>query len=663
MAQEEHENDAPAPNPEAAAGGSGAAGADDLTGREHVPEGPAPDPAVESDQDRPVPAAELAEPDEQAEADASGDDTEPDVPESDAEHGDEADHPENYHTLSKEEMVGLAEAFCNEPDYAAIRARIAPLKEAFTHLVEAEREARLEKHLEDGGEKEDFDGGKDELEKRFGRAMRRITRQRHEFIEAQERQRAENLRTKQEILDQLKELIQNEENMSRAFNTFHDLQARWRSTGPVPQQDAKDLWLSYSAFTEQFYNYIKLNRELQELDQRKNLEMKISLCEQVEELHLEPVIGKALQKLLSIQNTWREVGSVPRDRRTEIGERYKAACDALFERKKEYTRETKDKQQENARLKTGLCEKAEALAPAESAGHKEVMEHLKTLRSLQAEWRTVGFAGTAANDDLWKRFKAAVNAVYKAKNEFFASRKKEWQGNLQAKTELCIQAEALAATTDWKKGGQELRRLHDEWKKIGYAGNKVSDQVWERFKAASDGFYESRNRHFEKQDEAFEANLEKKSRLIERIEAHVPGEDKKENLDALRAYQREWSETGMVPIKKKDDLYNRYRKAVDGLFGKMKIGQQERQAMQFREKIEHLKSGPDSDKRLFSEKKHLMNKLSHLQGEVATWENNLGFFAKSKNAEAIIREFEEKIARAKEEIGKLRQQLEVVKKG
>jgi hypothetical protein len=287
---------------------------------------------------------------------------------------------------------------------------------------------------------------------------------------------------------------------------------------------------------------------------------------------------------------------------------------------------------------------------------------MQRVRDWQREWRTIGFAGPGQHEELWKEFREACNAVYKAKNEFFNEQRKSWDANLQAKTELCIQAEALSKSTDWKKAGAELRRLHEQWKKTGFSGPKQSDDIWKRFRAASDAFYETRRKHFKDIDAEYGTNLEKKQKLVADIEQCALGEDRKENLERIRGFQRQWSEIGMVPIKKKDAIFTAYRKAVDGLFEKMGVAKAERDALQYKERIEHLKTTSDGGKRMHAEKKAISYKLSQLENEVTTWENNLGFFAKSKNAESIIKDFETKIHKAKSQIDKLRQQLDLIKK-
>ncbi|HKR05582.1 MAG TPA: DUF349 domain-containing protein [Bacteroidia bacterium] len=573
----------------------------------------------------------------------------------------EVEQSENYKVLSKEELVNIMESFLTEPDYAVIKSKINPLKDAFHDLTNHEKQQQLEKFIEGGGEKDDFKYQPDQTEIKFNSALRKINKRRIEFHENQEKLREENLAAKQEILQQLKDIIQNEENMSRAFNTFHDLQSKWRAIGPVPSQSMNDLWMTYKLYIEKFYDLIKINRELQDLDQKKNLEMKIHFCEKLEELILEPSLNKAFSKLQSLQNNWRVIGPIPRDKRTEIGERFKAAHDKIIERKKEYLEKLKEKQEENLKIKTSLCEKAEEIVVDENIKHHELQEKFRQIQELQLQWRQTGPAEKNADEQIWSRFKNTCDNFYKVKTEFYNRRKKESQANLQAKTELCIQAEALMNSTEWKKTADELKRLNEAWKKTGYVNSKVADKIWNRFRTACDAFFNNRKSHFSEIDKEHEENYTKKLELLERIEQFQSGENKQENLNQIKNFQREWTEIGLVPIGKKDEIFFRYKKLIDDLFTRLKLSERETREIRYKEKVDNFKQAPHSQDKITDEKRNLMHKISQLKNDVIVWENNLGFFAKSKNADQIKKEFEEKITKAKDEISKLKEQLQLVK--
>jgi hypothetical protein len=573
----------------------------------------------------------------------------------------DVEQPENFSNLSKEEFVKIMESFLTEQDYSLIKSKINPLKEAFNEIISQEKQQQLEKYLEAGGERDDFKYKADEEEIKFNAAYRKVNKRRIEFHEGQEKHREENLNAKQEILKQLKDIIQNEENMAKAFTVFHELQSKWRAIGPVPPKNVNDLWMTYKLYIEKFYDLIKINRELQELDQKKNLEMKINLCEQAEELYLEPSINKALTRLHTLQNNWREVGHIPREKRVEIGERFKAASDKVFERKKEYLENLKVKQEENLKVKVVLCEKVEAVQTGENITHHELQEKLKIILALQNDWRKTGSAEKKADEEVWKRFKTTCDIFFRQKQEFYQHKKKEYAANLQAKTELCMQAEALMNNTDWKHSSAELRRLNEEWKKTGPVAAKVSDKIWYRFRTACDAFFQNRKNHFSEIDKQYEDNYNNKILLLERIEQYKPGQNQEENFNSIKNFQREWNEIGMVPIGKKEQVQTSYKKLIDDLFNGLKLTDQEKNQIRYKDKLDTFKNAPHSKEKISDEKKNLMHKLSQLKNDVTVWENNLGFFAKSKNAEGIKQEFEEKILKAKEEISRLKDQLQMIK--
>lgn len=555
---------------------------------------------------------------------------------------------EDLSTLTREQLVDRLEQYVAENEVPRFKERIHSIRDLVSQIIAHEKQAALDKFLEDGGNRDDFKPAMDPLEDRFNKALRKFNKRRLEYQEQQEKQRKASLDEKRDILGQLKDLIQNEENMNKAFDRFHELQARWRAAGPVPAADAKDLQLTYKFFIDKFYDFIKINRELQDLDQRRNLDMKLNICEQAEELMLEPSINTAFRKLQMLQDKWRETGPVPRDKKDEVWDRFKGACDKVFERRREHEKQFDEKRKANLDAKTQLCEQAEALKPAADSKHKEWQDITAKLLELQAQWRKVGHAGKEHNDSIWTRFKNACDALFKSKNDYYQKRKQEYAANLQLKTELCIQAEALKDNTDWKATSEELKRLQEEWKKIGFAGDRQSEKIWKRFRAACDAFFANKTEHFNSRDKDNEENLNKKNELIARIEQYVPGDDHRAAFEELKAFQREWNAIGLVPIKKKDDVNGRFKQAIDAQFAKLKSTDRPRGSYQprndsFQRSSQDAKGGDP-------ERRSLLNRISELKNDVQIWENNIGFFAKSKTADKLKSEFESKINQAKKEI-------------
>ncbi|MFN9596536.1 MAG: DUF349 domain-containing protein [Bacteroidota bacterium] len=576
------------------------------------------------------------------------------APEAAMQQSEDLEPEEDLSTLSKEQLVERLEQYASEQESPRFKDRVNSIRDNLSQTFSQEREAALAKFIEDGGNRDDFKPVSDPLEERFSKALKKFNKRRFEYQEQQEKQRKVSLDEKREILGQLKDLIQNEENMNKAFERFHELQARWRAAGPVPSADAKDLQMSYKFLIDKFYDYIKINRELQDLDQRRNLEMKLRLCEQAEELILDSSISNAFKKLHMLQDKWRETGPVPRDKKDEVWDRFKAACDKVFERRREYEQQFEEKRKVNLDAKTALCEQVEALKSDADAKHKEWQEITAKLLELQAAWRKIGHAGKQHNDGIWTRFRSACDNLFKSKNDFYSRRKHEYAANLQLKTELCIQAEALQENTDWKSTSEELKRLQEEWKKIGFAGDRQSEKIWKRFRSACDAFFAKKSEHFSSRDKDNEENLVKKNELIARIDAYVPGEDHHASFEELKAFQREWNAVGLVPIKKKDEVNARFKQVIDAQFAKLKSSDRPRGTYQ--PKTQYV-SKAVSDKGGDPERRSLLNRISELKNDVQIWENNIGFFAKSKTADKLKSEFEDKISKAKKEIGALMEKL------
>jgi hypothetical protein len=585
----------------------------------------------------------------------------------------EAEPAEDFGHMSKDDLASKMESFSREEDVNAVKNRVQAVREVFQQILNHERDAALAAFLEKGGIKEEFDY-KDPLEEKFFNAYKHFQKRRSDFVLGQEKIRTENLRLKNEVLQQMKNILQKEEDMSKAFNEFHDLQAKWRSIGPVPPKHMNDLWMTYKLYSDRFFEFIKLNRELQDLEMKKNLEMKMQLCERAEELLLEPSLNKALQEIQGLQVKWREIGAVPREKRTEIWLRFKAAVDKIFENKRSYLDSQKQVFESNLKAKQELIGKAEELLKENFERHNNWQEGLQRLLNLQAEWRKIGPAGKEHNDEVWTRFKGFCDQFFRSKDNFYKAKKQEYSTNLQKKTDLCVQAEALQESNDWKSTANELIRLQQEWKQIGPAGDK-NEKVWQRFKAACDGFFQRKSAHFADQDQAQEANLAQKNALITEVEQYALPSDPNEAIEQLKSFQRRFTEIGLVPHKQKDDIQQRFRTAIQLHFDALKSTPEYRQSARersprpdFRERTERAPRGTGFDRGSRTggapeseEQRNLMSKMSKLNGEVQVWENNLGFFANSKNASALRQEYEARIQQARDEIKKIKDRLHELK--
>ena len=564
-----------------------------------------------------------------------------------------ASHNDSLLNLSQAELVALLAQKLDSEPVQTLRPVVEAIKIAFYKQHRAKVEAERKAFIEQGGNDEEFTPTADNDEVRFKElfAVYRSERDRH--IAELEASKEQNLKLKLEIIEELKELINSDENTSSTFARFRELQSKWKEIGLVPQHSVKDLWETYNLHVENFYNYIKINRELRDLDLKKNYEAKLALCEQAEELTLETQIVEAFRKLQKLHDEWRETGPVAMEFKEALWERFKEASSRINKRHQEHFESLKSEQTKNLALKTELCEKTEALSTRAMLSRKDWNKASEELLEIQKVWKTIGYAPKKENTRIYERFRAACDSFFEHKREFYAGVKSEMEHNLAVKLELCAEAEALSTSEDWKHATDELIALQARWKQAGPVSRRHSDTIWKRFRAACDKFFERKAEHFSSVDSVHEENLKLKLALIEEMK----GVNIKDGgFEAIKEYQRRWSQIGFVPIKHKDAVQKEYKAIVDAMFATLRSSERDRSMNRFKERVQNMKGG----NQLRSEREKLYNKLRQMEQDIALLENNIGFFSKSKNAESLIADVREKIARAKSDMAGVIEKIRVI---
>ena len=546
---------------------------------------------------------------------------------------------------SEEEMVSLFAKLLEEEPVQSLRRVVEAVKIAFYKAHRAEIDARRRAFVEAGGDEAEFVPAADAQELRLKELFKEYRRRRDEFLASLDAEKEANLKIKLQIIEELKELVGSDETLNHTFTKFRELQQRWKETGLVPQQNVKDLWETYNLHVENFYNFIKINKELRDLDLKKNYEQKAALCEAAEALVLEPSVVEAFHKLQKLHEQWRETGPVANEFKEALWERFKEASSRINKQHQAFFENIKTEQTKNLELKTGLCEQTEELAQQLCTTRKEWNRANDRLLEIQKVWKTIGFAPKKENTRIYERFRAACDKFFEAKRRFYADVKVEMEHNLQLKNELCEAAEALQNSEEWEKATDELIALQARWKQIGAVSRRYSDQVWKRFRAACDKFFERKAAHFADVDGEHERNLAQKLALLDEMEA---ADVKEGGFELIKEFQRRWSEIGFVPIKRKEEIQRRYKECVDALFSVLRGTERERSMSRFREKVSTFKAA--GDRRIRTERDRLYNKVKQLEADIALLENNIGFFARSKGAEALIADVREKIERAKREM-------------
>lgn len=558
---------------------------------------------------------------------------------------------------SKQELVEMFAAMLASEPIQSLRRTAEAVKVAFYKRHRAELEIAKKAFTDAGGVAEEFEAPADAAETKLKELFSQYRKKRDEYIAGLERSKEESLAIKHKIIEDLKELISGHETMNNTFAAFRELQQRWREAGPVPVAQSKDIWETYNLYVENFYNFIKINKELRDLDLKKNYEAKLALCEEADALMLEQNVVAAFQRLQKLHEQWRETGPVANEYKESVWSRFKEASARINKLHQDHFEGVKDEQKRNLDMKTELCAKVEEMAAAHYSSRKEWNKASEQIVEIQKLWKKIGFAPKKDNNKIYERFRGACDKFFELKHNFYLSIKSEMEHNLTLKNEICALAESLSASEQWNKTTDELIALQKQWKEVGAVSRRHSDAVWKRFRAACDAFFERKSAHFSKVDSEHDQNLRAKRALLDQMAEQDLTDI---NFDVIKDYQKRWSEVGYVPIKFKDAISKEYKEVVDRLFNALRSTSHNNNMERFKSKISNMKGGGDN--RVRHERDRLYNKVRQLEADIALLENNIGFFSKSKNAEALIADVMTKIDRTKAEMAETIEKVKLIDK-
>ena len=547
-----------------------------------------------------------------------------------------------------EELVQNEERMKMSKEAEAIKAafykRLLKEKADAGYNVSEPAEAVDQENVEAEAEVETADNPFAEIEKGFKELYNSFKKERAEFNRQLEKERENNLALKEAVIADLKALLEKQEDVNATFPEFREIQNRWRAIGPVPAQNYRNINETYQLYVEQFYDMVKINRELRDLDFKKNLEAKEQFCEMAEKLAENPNVIEAFKELQKLHEQWKEFGPVAKEFRDSVWERFKAATSVVNKKYQSFFEGVKEQQAENLQKKTVLCEKVEEIAEREVSSSNEWNSFSKEIEDIQKEWKTIGFASRKENQKIYDRFRAACDKFYGRKREFYNEYKDSINVNLEKKISLCEAAEQLKTSTEWKKATDQFINLQKQWKEIGAVPRKKSEQLWKRFRAACDEFFAERDKNAKPEND-FYGNLKAKQRLVEEIKAYVLTGDEAADREAMQNFQKRWQEIGFVPFKEKDKIAAAYKEAINAAFPGVGRGGNRRGR---------------SGKPQLTEKERLIQKYNQLEQDIVTYENNIGFFSMSKNSEPLIKQMNERISEAKNELNALAEQIRVL---
>ena len=550
--------------------------------------------------------------------------------------------------LTRESIIARLQEMVGDINIAK-RPELESLKQSFYRLQRAAQEEQIAAFVAGGGTAEEFKPEPDPLEEQYRKLMNIIKEKKAAAQEALEIVQKENYKKKLELLDRFKALIEKANTEGASYNEFKALLQEWKEIKEVPADKANELWKAYQQYAEQFYDIQKLNNEFREYDFKKNMEAKIAICEEAEKLADEPDIVAAFRKLQKLHQDYRETGPVSKESREEIWNRFKTASTVINKRHQQHFEQLKEKEKENLDQKTVICELLEGIEYDKLTSFQSWNEKTQEVFALQKKWKDIGFAPAKQNQKIFERFRAACDLFFSRKGEFFKQAKTDMTANLEKKTALCEQAEALKDSTDWKETSDKMAELQKQWREIGPVQKKYTNSIWKRFIGACDYFYEQRDKNTSSKKREENANLAAKKEILAKLQAFDASNLSDDDIQTIQQLVDEWNSIGFVPFKVKDKIAAQYKAAMEPFAGVVSTrrGRQPQRGGAVRE------SG--------SPRERLMRQYEQKKSEIQTYENNLGFMnASSKAGNGFVDAIKAKIDTLKQEADDLLAQIKAL---
>lgn len=575
-------------------------------------------------------------------------------------HLDEDDHKHiDYSNHSKAELLQIVKDAAKENDFKKFERILKDLKPAYDEMREKERQSALQKFINNGGVQEDFEFKGDETDVAIDANIRLIRDKRAQHLRQEEEKKTDNLRKKTDLIEKIRVLVDSPESANQ-FEAFKELQREWKQIGPVPNAQAKTLWANYHALVDRFYDNQSIYFELKELDRRKNLEAKLELCARAERLVDLEMIKDAIRELNELHQEFKHVGPVPIEEKEQVWNRFKAASDAVYAKRDAYLATLQQELGKNMELKAKLGDDVQAFASFTSDRIKEWNDKTKEILDIQKRWETIGGLPRSKAKDVNKKFWAAFKQFFNNKNAFFKKLDDERDQNLKLKTELVERALALRESNDWEKTSNELKVLQQKWKDIGPVPEKHRERIFKEFKEACDHFFAQRRGQHDKEEQEQIGNLQLKAALCSEIESHAANGTATTGL--LKELQDKYNQIGFVPRKDVAAIKSRFHEAVEKFVNAIpSMTEDQKGRLVLESELHDLKNDPNADRKLFQKEQNIRKKITKVENDIALWKNNLEFFGKSKNADSVRDEFNEKIKTANEHLKELKQQLKLLR--
>ena len=555
----------------------------------------------------------------------------------------------DYHEMSMENLVGELQRLVKNEKIQAIRKHVDTIKDEFNQKFEHFLEEKKEEFIANGGNEIDFRYNSVDKQQ-FNEVYSEYRDKRNQYYKSLEKSHKENLAYRLDLIEQLKALVNVEEDINTTYNNFKDIQAKWRHAGPIPRADYNNVWKTYHHHIEIFYDFLNINRDLRDLDFKHNLEEKSKIVARAEELSKEPDLNRAFRELQVLHKIWKEdLGPVGKEHREEIWDRFSAATKTIHERRQDYFKNLDKIKEENLDRKNAIIAEITALSEHISSNHGTLQKQIKKLEELRESFFKVGQVPQKQNSKTWNSFKTAVRAFNQNKNAFYKNLKKEQQENLDKKRALLDIAVSLKDSEDFDATTSEMKRIQGQWKKIGHVPRKYSDQLWKDFKTACNHYFDRLNALKSDAFKEEEANFKLKDEFIDRLKSFELSGDKDKDLEAIKKFSEEWKTYGRVPFKKKN-INQKFDKIIDTLYQKCGVSKQESELLKYGNKIQQLSDTDNQERAIQNERTFIRKKIDESKDEIRQLENNLQFFSNASESNPLVQDVIKRVNQHKESL-------------
>ena len=555
----------------------------------------------------------------------------------------------DYHEMSMGNLVGELQKLVKNEKVQAIRKHVDTIKDEFNQKFDEFLEEKKEEFLSNGGNEIDFRYNSID-KKQFNEVYSEYKDKRNQYYKSLEKSHKENLAYRLDLIENLKALVNIEEDINTTYNNFKDIQAKWRHAGPIPKADYNNVWKTYHHHIEIFYDFLNLNRELRDLDFKHNLEEKGKIVARAEELAKEPDLNRAFRELQVLHKIWKEdLGPVGKEHREEIWDRFSAATKTIHERRQDYFKNLDKIKEANLERKNALIDEIKGIAANVSNNHGTLQQQIKKVEELRESFFKAGQVPQKLNSKTWNSFKGAVRDFNQNKNAFYKNLKKDQQENLDKKRALLELAISLKDSEDWDTTTSEMKRIQSQWKKIGHVPRKYSDKIWKDFKNACNHYFDRLNALKNDAFKEEEENYKKKEACIERLKNFKLSGNKENDLESIKEFTEEWKKIGRVPFKRKN-INQKFDKIIDTLFHKSGVSKQESELLKYGNKIQQLSDTDNQERAIQNERAFIRKKIDESKTEIRQLENNLEFFSNASESNPLVQDVIKRVNDHKESL-------------